>query len=545
LREPAAGNVPGGRTSAAGWLDSSGHLWLFGGKGNAASGLVIWLNDMWEFNTSTNEWAWMGGSSKVPSNGFPPGVYGTLGTPAPENIPGGRDASSRWTGSGDYLWLFGGWGADANDDCCSPNDLWKFNPSTDEWAWMDGSSTVGASAGRQGAYGTLREPAAGNVPGGRSDAASWTDSRGNLWLFGGDGYDDSGNDGWLNDLWVYQLTPGRFPATTPAFSVASGSYDSQQILKIADATPGAAIYYTLDGSTPTNKSDQYKTELAIAKTITVKAISEAAGYANSAVATATYVILKPQTITFTSVVGTVRFGGKPIALAAKASSGLAVKFSVVSGPAKVNGSSLTLTGVGKVVVAANQAGNSVYAAAPEATLTLEVYKGLQTIAFAQPASPVTYGVKPIDLSATASSGLAVTFWMVSGPGKLSGVNDATLTITGAGTVEVAAIQAGNADYGTAPSVTRTLTVDKATLSVTANNLSIKQGAAVPTLTYSFAGFVNGDTATSGAIIGKPALSTTATSKSPAGSYPIAVKAGTLAAKNYEFTLVNGVLTINP
>jgi hypothetical protein len=222
-----------------------------------------------------------------------------------------------------------------------------------------------------------------------------------------------------------------------------------------------------------------------------------------------------------------------------------VKFSVVSGPAKVNGSSLTLTGVGKVVVAANQAGNSVYAAAPEATLTLEVYKGLQTIAFAQPASPVTYGVKPIDLSATASSGLAVTFWMVSGPGKLSGVNDATLTITGAGTVEVAAIQAGNADYGTAPSVTRTLTVDKATLSVTANNLSIKQGAAVPTLTYSFAGFVNGDTATSGAIIGKPALSTTATSKSPAGSYPIAVKAGTLAAKNYEFTLVNGVLTINP
>ncbi|HEY5085006.1 MAG TPA: MBG domain-containing protein, partial [Rhizomicrobium sp.] len=230
---------------------------------------------------------------------------------------------------------------------------------------------------------------------------------------------------------------------------------------------------------------------------------------------------------------------KPIALVATASSGLAVSFSVISGPAKVSGSTLTLTGVGTVVVAAKQAGNAVYAAAPEAKQSLVVEKGVQSIAFAPLASPVTYGVKPIELSATSSSGLAVTFKLVSGPAKLSGH---TLTITGAGKVEVEATQGGNADYAAATAITHGLDIEKAGLSVKANNLSMAQGAAVPPLTYRFVGFVNGDTPTD-ATTGKPALSTTATSKSPAGTYVITVKAGTLVAKSYSFTFVSGALTV--
>ncbi len=53
--------------------------------------IVGYLNDLWEFNPSTNEWTWMGGSSTVGSNGGQSGVYGTLGTPAAGNIPGGRE----------------------------------------------------------------------------------------------------------------------------------------------------------------------------------------------------------------------------------------------------------------------------------------------------------------------------------------------------------------------------------------------------------------------------------------------------------------------
>jgi hypothetical protein len=109
-------------------------------------------------------------------------------------------------------------------------------------------------------------------------------------------------------------------------------------------------------------------------------------------------------------------------------------------------------------------------------------------------------------------------------------------------VVVAANQAGNTDYSAAAAVERWIVVKKAALTVTANNLSMKQGGTVPTLTYAMAGFVNGDTQAK-ATTGQPALSTTATSKSAAGSYPITVKTGTLAASNYTFTLVNGTLTV--
>jgi hypothetical protein len=46
-------------------------------------------------------------------------------------------------------------------------------------------------------------PAAANVPGGRGYGVSWFDKSGNVWLFGGDGYDSTGS-GLLNDLWRYQ-----------------------------------------------------------------------------------------------------------------------------------------------------------------------------------------------------------------------------------------------------------------------------------------------------------------------------------------------------
>ncbi len=69
----------------------------------------------------------------------------------------------------------------------------------------------------------------------------------------------------------------------------------------------------------------------------------------------------------------------------------------------------------------------------------------------------TYGDPPFVLTATASSGLPVSFSIVSGPATLSGD---TLTITGAGTVSVKAVQPGDIDYDPAPSVTRNFEVLK-------------------------------------------------------------------------------------
>jgi MBG domain (YGX type) len=200
---------------------------------------------------------------------------------------------------------------------------------------------------------------------------------------------------------------------------------------------------------------------------------------------------------------------------------------------------LTITGAGTLVIGATQAGSVNYLAATEVKQTITVNKAAQAIAFTTLKTPVAYGVAPIALAAKATSGLPVTFAVVSGPGKITGT---TLTITGAGTLVIGAAQAGNANYTAATEAKQTITVNKAAFKVTANPLSMKQGAAVPTLTYSITGFVDGDTQAK-ATTGQPALSTTATSKSAAGSYPIAIKAGTLIASNYTFTFVNGTLTV--
>ena len=89
---------------------------------------------------------------------------------------------------------------------------------------------------------------------------------------------------------------------------------------------------------------------------------------------------------------------------------------------------------------------------------------------------------------------------------------------------------------------RTIVVSKAALTVTANNATMNVGAALPAFTASYTGFVNGDTAA--VLSGAPSLTTTATSSSPAGTYPITAAVGTLSAANYSFaSFVSGTLTI--
>jgi hypothetical protein len=195
LGVPAPDNVPPGRGGAAGWTDSSGNLWLFGGSESGAGS----LNDLWKYTPSSGAWTWMGGSNSMDQ----PGVYGTLGMAAASNVPGNRSDVVTWTDSSGNLWLFGGWGVVSDGQYLTGvalNDLWRYSPPSGEWTWMSGSNSWGQS----GVYGSKGVPAAGNVPGARYHAVSWTDPSGNLWLFGG------GNAADLNDLWRYTLSTGEW-----------------------------------------------------------------------------------------------------------------------------------------------------------------------------------------------------------------------------------------------------------------------------------------------------------------------------------------------
>jgi len=69
------------------------------------------------------------------------------------------------------------------------------------WTWVSGDSTVD----QPGFYGTKGVAAATNTPGGRRDSISWIDGKDNLWLFGGNGYYSKGDEGFLNDLWKFEL----------------------------------------------------------------------------------------------------------------------------------------------------------------------------------------------------------------------------------------------------------------------------------------------------------------------------------------------------
>lgn len=195
----AATNAPGGRWNSVAWFDSNGNLMLFGGFAVGSLGGPAWfLNDLWRFSPSSGMWTWLDGQMAAGRN------Y-VVTTPG---MPGGRAGASYWGDGKGNVWIFGGEGFDSNGALGALNDLWTFNSGTAQWSMVNGSLTA---AGATGNYGQQANPAASNVPPGRSQAAMWKDSQGNFWLFGGTNADTwSANSpppllqNMFNDTWEYK-----------------------------------------------------------------------------------------------------------------------------------------------------------------------------------------------------------------------------------------------------------------------------------------------------------------------------------------------------
>ena len=136
------------------------------------------------------------------------GIYGTQGTGATGNIPTARFLAASWTDNAGNFWLFGG--SLGSFSGVFFNDLWEYTPLTGKWTWVSGSNTSNAI----GVYGVQGVAAASNVPGARINAVSWTDTSGNLWLFGGEVYQPASYQPWeelepavpLNDLWKFNTS---------------------------------------------------------------------------------------------------------------------------------------------------------------------------------------------------------------------------------------------------------------------------------------------------------------------------------------------------
>ncbi len=199
----ANANTPGARYSAVAFTDATGNLWLFGGLGYAAIASNGHLNDLWRYNTSSNQWTWMKGSNVVSQTG----VYGTQGTAAPANNPGGRINAYGWTDNTGNLWVSGGSGFATSGPADILNDLWRYDMTSNEWTWIKGNNTTSTP---QGIYGTQGSFAPTNLPGARYGAITWTDGAGDLWLFSGYGFDTGTVPDFLNDLWRYDIAGNQW-----------------------------------------------------------------------------------------------------------------------------------------------------------------------------------------------------------------------------------------------------------------------------------------------------------------------------------------------
>jgi hypothetical protein len=138
----------------------------------------------------------------------------------------------------------------------------------------------------------------------------------------------------------------------------------------------------------------------------------------------------------------------------------------------------------------------------------------------------------------AVSGDVVTLNAAGSTGVFANKNVGT-----AKTVTVSGLSLSGADAANYTVIQPTSTADitKAALTVKADDKTRAAGAANPTLTASYSGFVGGETLATSGVTGSPALSTTTTNV--AATYPITSAIGTLTAANYSFNLQNGVLTV--
>lgn len=218
----------------------------------------------------------------------------------------------------------------------------------------------------------------------------------------------------------------------------------------ASLTPSVC---TVSGSTVT---------LAAAGTCTIEASQ--AGNATYSAATPvdqSFQVTQPvsQTIAF-GALATKALGSAPFAVSASASSGLAVSFaSLTNSVCTVLGSTVTLVSTGTCTIQATQPGNSSYAAAAPVNQGFQVTPAAQTITFGA-LSGQTLAAVPFNVSATASSGLPVSFTSLTTSVCTLAVSTVYLTTT-TGTCTIQASQAGNASYAAATPVSQSFQVTKA------------------------------------------------------------------------------------
>ena len=216
---------PGKRSRMASAVDKNGNLWVFGGD-TYDLGFHTGRNDLWKFNTITNLWTWMGGSSTHSS-------AGSYQNPSQPNWPRARYRTRGWFDEDGNYWIFGGFFYDGVNDPYPLNDMWKYNLADKVWTCETGNCNgLNPSNAASGNYpATVGLSSTTYSPRARGDFAFWSDYDGNFWLFGGTDGDQHATHGSsaLSDTWKYNPITKEWTLITPLWTNASNTNPGGQI----------------------------------------------------------------------------------------------------------------------------------------------------------------------------------------------------------------------------------------------------------------------------------------------------------------------------
>ncbi len=280
-----------------------------------------------------------------------------------------------------------------------------------------------------------------------------------------------------------------FTSTAPAGAVVAGP----TYLVTATATSGLTVAFTIDASAGTVCSIAGSTVSFIGAGTCVIDANQAgdANYNAAPQVQQSFAVGKGnQTITYTSTApAAAQVGGPTYNVTATATSALPVTFTIdatASSVCSIAGSAVSFIGAGTCVIDANQAGDANWNPAPQAQQSFAVAKGNQTISFTSTApAGAQFNGPTYTVTATATSGLAVTFTIDASATSVCSIAGSTVSFIGVGTCVIDANQAGDANYNAAPQAQQSFAVGKAdqTISFT----STAPGGAVvngPTYTVS-------------------------------------------------------------
>jgi hypothetical protein len=192
-------NYPSSRHDHSTILFNDNSLIVFAGLSLYNSTFFL-TNDVWEFDLSKLQFRWLGGLQTTDNTG----VYGTKYVYNAAYYPGSRNFFHSLLYENSMI-SFGGDGYSSSGPLCLLNDMWQFDLITLQFRWIGGLS----DGNNNGVYGTKKTYDSANYPGSRKEYTMFLFNN-TIIIFGGSGYASVGVEGFLNDVWQFDLISFEF-----------------------------------------------------------------------------------------------------------------------------------------------------------------------------------------------------------------------------------------------------------------------------------------------------------------------------------------------